>query len=168
MKRIISGLLTIALAFVFACSSHSVKHPAKVGAGIVTADPTVKTIAIIVADGSDTDPVISVVPDPIKIKINDKIKWVVSNNRGDGSVTVKIDTFIIDGTTTAESPFKSGRAYFDLTMIESGASASYPTGDETTAVKKNTYKYTIHATVTLPTGAVKTLKDLDPRIVVSE
>jgi hypothetical protein len=162
MKRIISSLFTIALTFVFACSSHSIKH-----LSIAPADPTLKTVAIIVADGSDTDPVISVVPDPIKIKINDKIKWVVYNNRGDGSVNVKIDTFIIDGTTTPESPFKSGKTYFDLTGVASGSTASYPAGDETTAARQNTYKYTIHATVTLPSGTVKTLKDLDPRVVIS-
>ncbi|MGA9768428.1 MAG: hypothetical protein WBV94_05260 [Blastocatellia bacterium] len=163
MKRIVSGLFTIALTFVFACNSHSIKHP-----GIVPADPTLKTIAIIVADGSDTDPVISVVPDPIKIKINDKIKWVVYNNRGDGSLNVKIDTFIIDGSTTPESPFRSGKTAFDLTSVASGSTASYPAGDETTAAKRNTYKYTIHATVTSPGGAVTKLRDLDPRIVVSE
>jgi hypothetical protein len=166
MKRISVGLLTIALAFVFACSSHS-RHP-KSGAGLVPADPTLKTVAIIVVDDSGSEPVISVVPDPIKLKINDKIKWVVYNNRGDGNVKVKIDTFTLDGTTTYDNPFKGGSASFDLSSAASGSSVSYPPGDETMAVKKNTYKYTIHATVTSPTGAVTTLKDLDPRIVVSQ
>ena len=165
MKRILSGLLTIALAFVFACSSHSIKHPTK--DGIRAADPTLKTVAIIVADGTEAEAVISVVPDPIKIKIGDKIKWVVYNNRSDGQVAVKIDTFIIDGTTNAESPFKSGKTSFDLTRVESGTSSSYPAGDDTTAAKTNTYKYTIHASVTSPSGAVTRLKDLDPRIVMS-
>lgn len=163
MKRILSSLLTIVSVFVFACSSHSIKHPIASAAP----DPTLKTVAIIIVDGSDLDPVITVVPDPIKIKVNDKIKWVVSNNRSDGSVSVKIDTFILDGTTTTESPFKSGRASFDLNNVTSGATASYPTGDDTTAAKKNTYKYTIHATVTSSSGTVTTLKDLDPRVVIS-
>ena len=165
MSRISSGLLTMALAFVFACSSHTVRHPKD---GIATTDTTLKTIAIIVADGSETEPVISVVPDPIKIKVSDKIKWVVYNNRSDGQVSVKIDTFIIDGTTNSESPFKSGKTYFDLTRIESGTTSSYPAGDDTTAAKPNTYKYTIHASVTSPSGAVLKLRDLDPRIVVSQ
>jgi hypothetical protein len=163
MKRILPGLLTIALSFVFACSSHSVKHPIT-----VPADTTLKTIAIIVADGTDAENVISVVPDPIKIKTGDKIKWVVYNNRSDGQVAVKIDTFLIDGTTNSESPFKSGKTSFDLTRIESGTTSAYPVGDDTTAAKPNTYKYTIHASVTSPSGSVTRLKDLDPRIVVSQ
>lgn len=166
MKRISFGLLTIALAFVFACSSHP-RYP-KGGAGVAPADPTLKTVAIIVIDDAGSDPVISVVPEPIKLKVNDKIKWVVYNNRSDGSVNVKVDTFLLDGTTTADHPFKSGSASFDLSRAASGSSVSYPPGDETTAVKKNTYKYTIHATVTSPSGAVTALKDLDPRIVVSQ
>ena len=164
MNRISSGLLTVALAFVFACSSHSIKHPK---GSIAAADPTLKTVAIIVADGRDEEDVISVVPDPIKIKVGDKIKWVVYNNRSDGRVNVKIDTFVIDGTTTAESPFKSGKTAFDLTSIDSGTTSSYPAGDDTAAAKVNTYKYTIHASVTLPSGAVTRLKDLDPRVVIS-
>ena len=169
MKRILPVLLTLSLAFIFACTSRAARHPTKDSASVggAVADPTLKTIAIIVADGSDTEPVISVVPDPIKIKIGDKIKWVVYNNRSDGQVAVKIDTFVIDGTTTLESPFKSGRAYFDLTRIESGTTSSYPAGDDTTAAKAKTYKYTIHASVTSSSGAVITLKDLDPRVVIS-
>lgn len=153
----------ITTVFVFACNSHSANYPVSGTAP----DPTIKTVAIIIVDGTDLDPVITVVPDPIKVKVNDKIKWVVSNNRSDGSVSVKIDTFTLDGTTTPENPFKSGTASFDLNRISSGASASYPTGDNTTAVKKNTYKYTIHATVTSSGGTVTTLKDLDPRVVIS-
>ncbi len=164
MNRISSGLLTMALAFAFACS-HSIKHPTR--DGIAVADPTLKTVAIIVADGTETEPVISVVPDPIKLKVGDKIKWVVYNNRSDGQVSVKIDTFVIDGTTTPESPFKSGKTAFDLTRVDSGTSSSYPAGDDTAAAKTKTYKYTIHASVTSPSGAVTRLKDLDPRVVIS-
>jgi len=164
MNKFSSGLLTMALAFVFACSSHSIRHPKD---GITTADPTLKTVAIIVADGTEVEPVISVVPDPIRLKVGDKIKWVVYNNRSDGQVSVTIDTFLIDGTTTPESPFKSGKTSFDLTRVASGTSSSYPAGDDTAAAKMNTYKYTIHASVTSPSGAVTKLKDLDPRVVIS-
>lgn len=164
MNKISSGLLTMALVFVFACNSHSIRHPKD---GIVPADPTLKTVAIIVADGKEGEDVISVVPDPIKLKVGDKIKWVVYNNRGDGQVSVKIDTFIIDGTTTPESPFKSGKTAFDLTRVESGTSSSYPAGDDTAAARTNTYKYTIHASVTSTSGTVTKLKDLDPRVVIS-
>ena len=168
MKRILPGLLTIALTFVFACSSHSIKHPTKDGYITGSTDTTLKTVSIIVGDGTEADSVISVVPDPIKLKVGEKIKWVVSNNRGDGQVAVKIDTFLIDGSTNPESPFKSGKTSFDLTRVESGTSAAYPAGDDTTAAKTNTYKYTIHASVTSASGTVTRLKDLDPRIVVSQ